>query len=202
MPKIHFACCCVDWAYTTYISTDCKEISPSSESTAENGQPPTMHMRRFRRAYERILKEGQRPRARRRPRWRQRKLSTNDPQETLRRPAIYRVRFSPVGSTRIEMQPLLRCEYGRYRDAVSQGCYISVLTVISPGLKVLFERVGKSEVINRPDFSRLGAGMGRSSPAITLAERIAYGWPMPYTQDSCAICQSKSFSVRRYHDGS
>ena len=110
--------------------------------------------------------------------------------------------ISPVGSTRIEMQPLLRCAYGRYRDAVSQGCYMNVLTVISPGPKVLFERVGKSEVINRPDFSRLGAGMGRSSPAITLAERIAYGWPMPYTQDSCAICQSKSFSVRRYHDGS
>ena len=37
---------------------------------------------------------------------------------------------------------------------------MNVLTVISPGLKVLFERVGKPEVINRPDFSRLGgAGM-------------------------------------------
>jgi 1-acyl-sn-glycerol-3-phosphate acyltransferase len=33
---------------------------------------------------------------------------------------------------------------------------MNVLTVISPGLKVLFERVGKPEVINRPDFSRLG----------------------------------------------
>lgn len=53
-----------------------------------------MHMRRFKRAYERILKEGQRLRARRRPRWRQRKLSTNDPQETLRRPAIYRYDFT------------------------------------------------------------------------------------------------------------
>ena len=33
---------------------------------------------------------------------------------------------------------------------------MNVLTVISPGLKVLIERVGKPEVINRPDFSRLG----------------------------------------------
>ena len=33
---------------------------------------------------------------------------------------------------------------------------MNVLTVISPGLKVLFERVGKPEVINRPDFFRLG----------------------------------------------
>ncbi len=31
---------------------------------------------------------------------------------------------------------------------------MSVLTVISPGLKVLFERVGRPEVINRPDFFR------------------------------------------------
>jgi hypothetical protein len=29
---------------------------------------------------------------------------------------------------------------------------MNVLAVISPGLKVLFERVGKPEVINRPDF--------------------------------------------------
>jgi len=33
---------------------------------------------------------------------------------------------------------------------------MNVLTVISPGLKVLFERVGKPEVINRPDFSQFG----------------------------------------------
>jgi 1-acyl-sn-glycerol-3-phosphate acyltransferase len=33
---------------------------------------------------------------------------------------------------------------------------MNVLAVISPGLKVLFERVGKPEVINRPDFFRLG----------------------------------------------
>jgi 1-acyl-sn-glycerol-3-phosphate acyltransferase len=30
------------------------------------------------------------------------------------------------------------------------------LAVISPGLKVLFERVGKPEIINRPDFLRFG----------------------------------------------
>jgi len=44
---------------------------------------------------------------------------------------------------------------------------MNVLAVISPGLKVLFERVGKPEVINRPDLFRFG-GTGRSSPAITL----------------------------------
>ena len=33
---------------------------------------------------------------------------------------------------------------------------MNVLAVISPGLKVLFERVGKPEVINRPDFFRSG----------------------------------------------
>lgn len=36
---------------------------------------------------------------------------------------------------------------------------MNVLTVISPGLKVLFERVGKPEIINRPDLLRLG-GVG------------------------------------------
>jgi 1-acyl-sn-glycerol-3-phosphate acyltransferase len=36
---------------------------------------------------------------------------------------------------------------------------MNVLTVISPGLKVLFERVGKPEVVNRPEFFRSsGAG--------------------------------------------
>ena len=36
---------------------------------------------------------------------------------------------------------------------------MNVLAVISPGLKVLFERVGKPEVVNRPDFFRSsGAG--------------------------------------------
>jgi len=33
---------------------------------------------------------------------------------------------------------------------------MDVLTVISPGLKLLFERVGKPEIINRPHFFRLG----------------------------------------------
>src|SRR6266481_298572 len=32
---------------------------------------------------------------------------------------------------------------------------MNVLTIVSPGLKVLFERVGKSEVINRPEVLRL-----------------------------------------------
>lgn len=33
---------------------------------------------------------------------------------------------------------------------------MNVLAVISPGLKVLFERVGKPEVVNRPSFFRSG----------------------------------------------
>ena len=33
---------------------------------------------------------------------------------------------------------------------------MNVFAVISPGLKVLFERVGKPEVINRPEFLRFG----------------------------------------------
>jgi 1-acyl-sn-glycerol-3-phosphate acyltransferase len=42
-------------------------------------------------------------------------------------------------------------------ETLSVGaCRMNVLTVVLPGLKVLFERVGKPEVINRPDFFRLG----------------------------------------------
>ena len=37
-----------------------------------------------------------------------------------------------------------------------RACCMNVLTVISPGLKVLIERVGKPEVFNRPDFFQLG----------------------------------------------
>ena len=33
---------------------------------------------------------------------------------------------------------------------------MSVLTVVSPGLKVLFERIGKPEIINRPEVLRVG----------------------------------------------
>ena len=33
---------------------------------------------------------------------------------------------------------------------------MNVLTAISPGLKVLFERVGKPEIVNRPDLFRSG----------------------------------------------
>ena len=31
---------------------------------------------------------------------------------------------------------------------------MNVLAAISPGLKVLFERVGKPEIVNRPDLFR------------------------------------------------
>jgi 1-acyl-sn-glycerol-3-phosphate acyltransferase len=44
-----------------------------------------------------------------------------------------------------------------FTKALSVGaCRMNVLTAISPGLKVLFERVGKPEVVNRPDLFRLG----------------------------------------------
>ncbi len=55
---------------------------------------------------------------------------------------------------------------------------MSVLTVVSPGLKVLFERIGRPEIINQPELLRLGRQV-RSSPAITLAGQTAYGWPTP-----------------------
>ena len=48
---------------------------------------------------------------------------------------------------------------------------MNVLTVISPGLRVLFERVGKPEIIIRPDFFGLG-GTG----AVIACNHI--GWPM------------------------
>ena len=37
---------------------------------------------------------------------------------------------------------------------------MNVLAVISPGLKVLFERVGKPEIVNRPNLFRSGGGGG------------------------------------------
>ena len=33
---------------------------------------------------------------------------------------------------------------------------MSVLTVVSPGIKALFERIGKPEIINQPEVLRLG----------------------------------------------
>ena len=78
---------------------------------------------------------------------------------------------------------------------------MNVLAVVSPGLKVLFERVGKPEVINRPDFLQF-SGTG----AVIACNHI--GWAdslwMAYAvyPDSCATCQSRSSSVRRCHDGS
>ena len=39
---------------------------------------------------------------------------------------------------------------------------MNVLGVISPGLKILFERVGKPEVINRPDLIQFGGTGARA----------------------------------------
>ena len=76
---------------------------------------------------------------------------------------------------------------------------MNVLTVISPGLKVLFERIGKPEVVNRPDFFRFG-GAG----AVIACNHV--GWAdslwMAYAvyPRHCAICRSRNFSLRRCHD--
>ena len=65
---------------------------------------------------------------------------------------------------------------------------MGVLTVISPGLKVLFERVGKPEIVNRPNLFRSG-GAGAVIACNHVGWATAYGWPTPYTRDSSAICQ-------------
>src|ERR1039458_7647125 len=46
---------------------------------------------------------------------------------------------------------------------------MNVLTAISPGLKVLFERVGKPEIVNRPDLFRSG-GAG----AVIACNQVGY----------------------------
>jgi len=46
---------------------------------------------------------------------------------------------------------------------------MNVLTIVSPGLKALFERVGKPEVINRPEVLRL-----RGTAAVIACNHI--GW--------------------------
>ena len=51
---------------------------------------------------------------------------------------------------------------------------MNVLAVISPGLKVLFERVGKPEVINRPEFLQFG----RTGGGHRLQSRRLGGQPM------------------------
>ncbi len=78
---------------------------------------------------------------------------------------------------------------------------MNVLGVISPGLKVLFERVGKPEVINRPDLIRFG-GTG----AVIACNHV--GWAdslwmaMPCTPDNYDICQKRNCSAQRYRVGS
>jgi 1-acyl-sn-glycerol-3-phosphate acyltransferase len=54
-------------------------------------------------------------------------------------------------------QPL--CDAYILKMYLSGHACMNVLTAISPGLKVLFERVGKPEIVNRPDLFRSdGAG--------------------------------------------
>lgn len=60
---------------------------------------------------------------------------------------------------------------------------MNVLAAISPGLKILFERVGKPQVINRPEFPRC-SGTGAVIACNHVGWRTAYGWPARYTPDS------------------
>lgn len=52
---------------------------------------------------------------------------------------------------------------------------MSVLTAVSPGLKVIFERVGKPKVVNRPEVLRLGKMRGGGSArAFSIAAVLRY----------------------------
>ncbi len=71
---------------------------------------------------------------------------------------------------------------------------MSVLTVVSPGLKVLFERIGKPEIVNRPEALRLG-GMG----AVIACNHI--GWAdslwvayAVYPRQLCYMSKEELFS--------
>jgi hypothetical protein len=62
---------------------------------------------------------------------------------------------------------------------------MNVLTVISPGLKVLFERVGRPEVINRPDFFRFDVtGAGRKPPFIRPVDPKSYSLRVPTIENA------------------
>ena len=65
---------------------------------------------------------------------------------------------------------------------------MNVLAVFSPGLKVLFERVGKPEVVNGPDFFRFG-GAG----AVIACNH--FGWADSLWM-ACRI--PKTATLRRY----
>ena len=67
---------------------------------------------------------------------------------------------------------------------------MNVLAVISPGLKVLFERVGKPEVINRPDLFRSG-GPG----AVIACNHV--GWGGQPMDGLCRIPKTAPLYVKR-----
>ena len=78
---------------------------------------------------------------------------------------------------------------------------MNVLAAISPGLKVLFERVGKPEIVNRPDlFRSVGAGAVIACNHVGWADSLWMAYA--YTQDSSAICQKRNCLIQRYRVGS
>jgi hypothetical protein len=63
---------------------------------------------------------------------------------------------------------------------------MNVLSAISPGLKVLFERVGKPEIVNRPDlFRSVGPG------AVIACNHV--GW----ADSLCCIPKTATLYVKR-----
>ena len=65
---------------------------------------------------------------------------------------------------------------------------MNVLSAISPGIKVLFERVGEPEIINRPELFRRGGGGHR------LQSRRLGGQPM---DGLCRIPKTATLYVKR-----
>ena len=66
---------------------------------------------------------------------------------------------------------------------------MNVLGVISPGLKAIFERLGKPEVINRPDLIRFG-GTG----AVIACNHVGWAQPM---DGLCRVPQTTALYVKR-----
>ena len=81
---------------------------------------------------------------------------------------------------------------------------LNVLAVISSGLKVLFERVGKPEIVNRPNLFRSGgAGVVIACNHVGWADNLWMAYAV--TQDSSAVVvplQAASHGRQLYRPGS
>ena len=78
---------------------------------------------------------------------------------------------------------------------------MKVLAVISPGLMVLFERVGKPEIVNRPNLFRSGgAGAVIACNHVGWADSLWMAYAIYPRQ--LRYSQKKSCSIQRYRVGS